>query len=107
MAFGAFGAHGLEGKISYRALDTYKTGNLYHYYQSFSLILLVLISNSLGITFKWIDKLFYAGIFLFSFCCYAYAFTGIKTLALIVPLGGLSFMIGWLLLGFQILRAKR
>ncbi len=106
VGIGAFGAHGLEGKVSEKALETFKTGNFYHYTHAFGLIFLALISHSFNIQSKWVERLFYLGITLFSFCCYAYAVTGIKIFALIVPLGGTSFMIGWLLLGMISLRSR-
>ena len=50
---------------------------------------------------KWTGILFLAGIFLFSFGCYTYALTGVKTFVHIVPLGGISFIAGWIVLFFQ------
>lgn len=35
---GAFGAHGLEGKISERHLDTWKTANEYQFYHTAALL---------------------------------------------------------------------
>lgn len=106
VGLGAFGAHGLEGKISEKALATFKTGNLYHYYHAIALILMAIISHTFNITFRWVHKLFIFGIILFSFNCYLYAFTGIKIFALLVPIGGISFLLAWLFMGFQILRSR-
>jgi uncharacterized membrane protein YgdD (TMEM256/DUF423 family) len=96
---GAFGAHGLEGKISQKALDTYQTGVTYHFYHALALLSLSAFHHQK--IYSKLACLFIAlGILLFSFNCYLYALTGIKTFAMIVPLGGLSFILGWLTLGF-------
>jgi uncharacterized membrane protein YgdD (TMEM256/DUF423 family) len=42
----------------------------------------------------------FAGIILFSGSLYVLAFTGVKWLGAITPLGGVSFMLGWLMLAF-------
>jgi uncharacterized membrane protein YgdD (TMEM256/DUF423 family) len=43
--------------------------------------------------------LFTAGIVLFSGSLYALAFTGVRVLGAITPLGGLCFLAGWIALG--------
>ena len=43
---GAFGAHGLEGKISDYHLDTWKTANQYHFYHTFALLFLSTFSRA-------------------------------------------------------------
>jgi uncharacterized membrane protein YgdD (TMEM256/DUF423 family) len=94
VAFGAFGAHGLEGKISQKALATFKTGNFYHFIQALSLVLLIFTSQKK----KLLKNLNLLGIFLFSGNCYLYALTEVKIFALLVPFGGVSFLIFWFLL---------
>ena len=93
VAFGAFGAHGLEKMLAENHLKTFKTGVTYQFYHSFSLILLGIIAQLTQK--KWNSSfLFYLiGILLFSFNCYIYALTQIKFFAMIVPIGGISFMI--------------
>lgn len=95
---GAFGAHGLEGKITEKALATYQTGVTYHFYHALGLLCLSHFHLATRAS-KWGSALLILGILLFSFNCYLYAFTGIKTFAMIVPLGGLSFILGWISLG--------
>ncbi len=53
--------------------------------------------------------MFTIGIILFSFSLYLYSVTSIKTFAMITPLGGVSFLIGWLMViisGVSISRNK-
>jgi uncharacterized membrane protein YgdD (TMEM256/DUF423 family) len=94
---GAFGAHGLEKSLSEKAIATYKTGVTYQFYHGFALLILALLPVR-SFQVKRITLLFILGIFLFSFNCYIYALTQIKTFALIVPVGGVSFIGAWIYL---------
>jgi uncharacterized membrane protein YgdD (TMEM256/DUF423 family) len=104
--FGAFGAHGLEGKVSAKALATFETGSRYHFYHSFGLFLIGLWALHSQQLIKWPAYLMIVGIILFSFNCYLYAITGVKAFAMIVPLGGISFVISWILMARRIARAS-
>ena len=92
VALGAFGAHGLKARVSPEVLETWKTGNLYHFIHAGALLLISL----LPLKTRWPHYLFLAGIFVFSGCCYLYTLTGLKLFGMIVPLGGLSFLAAWL-----------
>ncbi|NGM60599.1 DUF423 domain-containing protein [Sphingobacterium sp. SGG-5] len=101
--FGAFGAHGLEGKISAEHLDTWKTANQYHFYHTFALLFISTFSRAKSQSIRVSFIAFTAGIFLFSGSLYLLSvrellglgsFTGI--LGPVTPLGGLSFMVGWI-----------
>lgn len=98
VALGAFGAHGLKDKITPLALETWKTGNLYHFIHAGALF----VSALIPLKSAWAPRLFLLGIIIFSGCCYLYAVTGIKTFGLIVPIGGLSFLAAWLKLGLDL-----
>jgi len=95
VALGAFGAHGLKDIISDQMLDIYKTGVLYQLIHSLAIL-------AIGLSVK--EKFFKAAIFfligiiLFSCSLFAYSITQIKVLTFITPLGGISFLIGWLLI---------
>jgi uncharacterized membrane protein YgdD (TMEM256/DUF423 family) len=95
VAIGAFGAHSLKPYITPELLESYKTGVLYH-------LIHAVIITAIGLSGKTqFNKgaLFLAiGIILFSFSLYIYAVTGIKALAIITPFGGVSFLIGWLII---------
>ncbi len=105
VCFGAFGAHGLKEKLTPQLLETFKTGVTYQYYHAFGLIVLGLLKlnlKELPITIPLIS--FVGGIILFSFNCYLYALTSMKFFALIVPTGGLLFILGWFYLANQLVR---
>lgn len=103
---GAFGAHGLESSLSEKAMNIYQTGVKYHFYHGFGLILVTILSEITGIKFNGSIMSFFIGILIFSGNCYLYAITGIKFFAMIVPIGGLAFILGWLLLSFKMIRSE-
>ncbi len=97
---GAFGAHGLEKALDAKMLNTYQTGVEYQFYHSFALIAAGLLAHLWANTklFGIAGICFLLGIIIFSGSLYLYTFTGIRSFGMITPIGGLSFIIGWLLL---------
>lgn len=97
---GAFGAHGLEKIVDAKTLGTYQTGVEYQFYHSFALITAGILAHlwSNNKLFRRAGTFFLLGIIIFSGSLYLYTFTGIKTFGMITPIGGLSFIAGWLLL---------
>jgi uncharacterized membrane protein YgdD (TMEM256/DUF423 family) len=94
---GAFGAHGLKNLVTPEKLVTFETGVRYHFYHAFGVLFLAAFAQlnptkKIGLSFS----AFTVGILLFSFNCYLYALTEIKTFAMIVPVGGTLFVLGWL-----------
>ncbi|MBY7144776.1 DUF423 domain-containing protein [Virgibacillus sp. NKC19-3] len=105
VALGAFGAHGLEGRISASSLDTWDKAVNYQMFHTMALLItgLVLARITSGGA-VWAGWMFFAGIILFSGSLYIYSTTAIKTFAMITPIGGVAFLIGWVLLGTAIAR---
>ncbi|MEI4801036.1 DUF423 domain-containing protein [Bacillus sp. FJAT-51639] len=105
VALGAFGAHGLEGKISAKMLDVWKTGVTYQMFHAGGLFIVALlmdkIQSSLVSAAGWCMV---AGIIMFSGSLYALSTTGMKFFGPITPLGGVAFIIGWILLGTAIVK---
>jgi uncharacterized membrane protein YgdD (TMEM256/DUF423 family) len=104
---GAFGAHGLKNMVSPEKLVTFETGIRYHFYHAFG-ILFIGILQQIVQTAKFQITLysFLVGILLFSFNCYFYVMSGMKIFAMIVPIGGLLFVLGWIMLGVRILKLR-
>lgn len=99
VALGAFGAHGLKSHLSTDMMQTYKTGVDYHFYHAFGLLLIGILAVSFpSEMIKWSAILLIVGIILFSGSLYVLAVSGIKWLGAITPIGGLSFIAGWVLL---------
>ncbi|MDP4551492.1 DUF423 domain-containing protein [Guptibacillus hwajinpoensis] len=100
VGLGAFGAHGLESRLSERMLDTFKTGVQYHMYHALGLIGIALAADKLQSTglIQWAGWFMFAGIVLFSGSLYVLSLSGIKILGAITPLGGVAFITAWILL---------
>jgi len=99
VAIGAFGAHGLKTHLSDEMMQTYKTGVEYHFYHALGLLLIGVLSISIpsGLL-NWSAIFLIMGIILFSGSLYVLAILGIKWFGAITPIGGLSFIAGWVLL---------
>ena len=99
---GAFGAHGLEGKISDYHIDTWKTANQYHFYHTFALLFLSTFSRAKSQSIRVSFIFFTLGIILFSGSLYIMSIreligmVKVGILGPITPLGGLCFIVGWI-----------
>ena len=103
VAIGAFGAHGLREKLSAEMIEVYKTGVLYQFIHTLVILILSLTNY---IKPKIASIFFLVGIILFSFSLYLYSTTGIGTFAMITPVGGVCFLIGWLWIIIEVIRTK-
>lgn len=101
---GAFGAHGLKSIVTPEKLVTFETGVRYHFYHAFGLVLLGLYQLHSTAKLKVSHWAFIAGILLFSFNCYFYVLSDVKIFAIIVPLGGTLFILGWVNWFWKILK---
>lgn len=102
VGLGAFGAHGLENKLSELQIATYKTGVQYHFYHIFAIIACVTMSLLRPHRFFRMAALaFTIGILLFSGSLYLLScreligLSSWKWLGPLTPIGGLAFIIGW------------
>lgn len=107
VGFGAFGAHGLEGRISARLIEVYQTGVQYHIMHALGLLAIGMVAAHIGgsALIAWAGWLLFAGIIIFSGSLYTMAFTGIGWLGAITPIGGTAFIAGWILLVIAVIRA--
>jgi len=103
VALGAFAAHGLKTVVSPYLLGVFETGVHYQFIHTVMVIACaILIRFDIG---KKAQKglssaaiCFIIGILCFSGSLYALALTGIKWFGPITPLGGVFFIVGWVLL---------
>ena len=103
VVIGAFGAHGLREKLSPEMLEVYKTGVLYQFIHTIILLILSLTN----FTKSNIASIFFLlGIMLFSFSLYIYSTSGNQFFAMITPIGGVCFLIGWFWLIVEVIRGK-
>ena len=102
VALGAFGAHGLEKLVDAMMLQRFHTGVEYQFYHSLALLLISILYKQIKNKYVYYaGYAFLLGIVLFSGSLYLYVLTQIKAFALVTPLGGLSFIVGWVLLAFS------
>lgn len=107
VALGAFAAHGLRHQLSPESLAVFQTG--VQYQQLHTLVLLAvasLLQRQAGRLLTLSGGFFVAGMLLFSGSLYALTLTGFGKLGIITPLGGVAFMLGWLLLGIFVWRQR-
>jgi uncharacterized membrane protein YgdD (TMEM256/DUF423 family) len=103
VAAGAFGAHMLKTILEPPMLAAYDTATRYQMYHAFGMVLV-------GIVMRVYDDrrlamsgwLFATGMVLFCGSLYGIALAGLKWLGPITPLGGLTFISGWGLLGWRV-----
>ena len=99
VALGAFGAHGLEGKISDHYLNVWQKAVQYQMFHAGGLLVIGLLGLKIsGSMINWSGWLMLIGILLFSGSLYILAVSGIKVLGAITPLGGVSFLVAWVLM---------
>lgn len=106
---GAFGAHTLKAHLSVEQLSIWKTGIEYHFYHALGLILIYsLFKNDLikNTTYLWVTRLLLAGILCFSGSLYLLSTRSIHGLEVgflgpITPIGGVFFILGWILLAVK------
>ncbi|MBK7639241.1 MAG: DUF423 domain-containing protein [Bacteroidetes bacterium] len=112
VALGAFGAHGLKPKLSIEQLQTYETAVKYQFYHVFALIVIgILMQIFPNLKLAIAGDFFLTGIILFCGSLYLLACKDLlglqsisKFIGPITPLGGLCFIIGWVILFVKVLR---
>ena len=96
VAAGAFGAHGLEGRLTADGQATFATAVDYHMYHAVALLLVgLLVGRFSRRLLVWAGWFFVTGTVLFSGSLYLLALTGARWLGLVTPFGGVCFLIGW------------
>ena len=100
IVLGAFGAHALKEVLTPQELLSFETGVRY---QMYHVIVLLFVNIYDGFTRSQKNKIsyiFFLGILLFSGSIYTIHLTSItaKSIWFITPLGGLTLILGWLLM---------
>ena len=99
VAFGAFGAHALEARLSADRLATFEVAVRYQMYHALALLAVAWAvarwPGSGAATAGW---LFIAGMVIFGGTLYGIAFGAPRWLGAITPIGGVCFIAGWVVL---------
>ncbi len=100
VALGAFGAHGLEGRVEPKYLEIWKTGVTYQMFHAIGILIVGILLGNLPANslLSWSGWLMLIGVVLFSGSLYVMTLTKISILGAITPLGGVSFLVAWVLL---------
>jgi uncharacterized membrane protein YgdD (TMEM256/DUF423 family) len=104
---GAFGAHGLRGRLDAYSMGIYERAVFYHFIHAIGLLVVPLLGRAGALSpaaVSWVCALLLCGVVIFSGSLYALALTGIRVLGAITPIGGLSFIAAWLLLAWSLLQ---
>ncbi len=104
---GAFGAHALKGRLAGDGLALWRTAVEYHFWHALGLLAVGLVAVHLpgSALLKWSGWSMLGGIVLFSGSLYVLALTGLRALGMVTPLGGLAFVVAWVLLAAAVARA--
>ncbi len=103
VALGAFGAHGLTNILAQNGTAAiWETAVFYHFIHA--VMLFVLAGRKPVVAGPW--WCFLAGIVIFSGSLYLLAASGAHWLGAITPIGGISFLAGWLWLAISGAGAK-
>jgi len=104
---GAFGAHGLKAIVTPDLLAVFETGVRY---QMVHALALFAVAWTIG---RWPGRAamasgwcFVAGTAIFSGSLYLLTLTGVRGLGAITPVGGVLFLVGWILLALAAWRGK-
>jgi len=110
VAAGAFGAHGLRGRLDEYSMGIYERAVFYHFIHAIGLLAVPIFARLNVLSNAGSGRvcaLLLAGIVLFSGSLYALAVSGIRTLGVVTPFGGIAFIVAWLLLAFELLRHSK
>jgi uncharacterized membrane protein YgdD (TMEM256/DUF423 family) len=103
VAMGAFAAHGLPAAAASQLPGWVETGARYEMWHALALLAIALLVrvDGAGAGRRWLDLAgwaFLIGMILFSGSLYLMALTRLPFFALITPLGGIAFLVGWVAL---------
>jgi uncharacterized membrane protein YgdD (TMEM256/DUF423 family) len=110
--FGAFGAHALKAILPSDQLMVFETGVRYQFYHSFALLITGVVYASFPFKpIRLASSFFITGIILFSGSLYAMTLlstsgTSLGPIGIVTPIGGLFFIVGWILLFLGIIKKK-
>lgn len=108
VVLGAFGAHLLEARLTPRQFASYQTAVLYQDLHALGLVLVGLVARATGVTpsLNWSARLMLFGIACFSGSIYLMTAGAPRSLGMVAPVGGLSFMVAWALFARHALSSR-
>ena len=110
VGLGAFGAHVLKERLDAYSISVYEKAVFYHFVHALGILLVALLARTNAISpagEQRVAWLLLIGIVVFSGSLYALAISGVRILGAITPVGGVAFILGWLVLIYEAVRAQR
>jgi uncharacterized membrane protein YgdD (TMEM256/DUF423 family) len=109
VALGAFGTHSLRGMITAHYFEVFETAVRYQMFHAVAIILFGMISDT-KILPSYIYLLFLTGTIIFCGTLYGIVIGSmaennpLKWLGAITPLGGICFILAWILFAFHLIK---
>jgi uncharacterized membrane protein YgdD (TMEM256/DUF423 family) len=106
VALGAFGAHVLKPRLDAYYMDVFQTAVQYQMYHAIALVLVAILARQLGggSLLHAAGWLFVAGTVIFSGSLYVLTLSGVRAWGAITPIGGVMFVVAWILLAISAFR---
>src|SRR5436190_22853179 len=101
--FGAFGAHALRERLDAYSMALWEKALLYHFIHAMGVLVVSMLPRTQTFPVPAASNvcwLLVAGILIFCGSLYLLAVTGARSLGMITPIGGLAWIVGWLLLAY-------
>ena len=106
VAAGAFGAHGLRSRVTERMLSVFETGARYQMFHALGLLAVAWLASQREGVADAAGWAMLTGVVLFSGSLYAMVLTDQTRLGMVTPLGGVGFLVGWVLFGRAVLALR-
>ncbi len=109
VAFGAFGAHGLLGRLDAYQMGLWEKAVFYHFVHALGMLITSVLPKTGVVTLSTTSRvcfLFAVGLLLFCGSLYTLAVTGFRTLGALTPVGGLAWIGAWFWLAGAALRRR-
>lgn len=105
VALGAFGGHALQAMVPTERLSTWQTAVRYQMFHASGILLLGILAQQFPtlrlLPVAWCLA---AGILAFSGSLYLLVLLDFRLLGALTPIGGVLFLTGWALLGWQLIK---
>jgi Uncharacterized small membrane protein len=104
---GALGTHALKAVLTSELLVSFETGVRYQFYHALAMIFTAILAEVFKRNLTIVQWFFSLGILFFSGSIYLLTYfkntgiVGLKGLGLLTPVGGVCFIVGWLVLCIQ------
>lgn len=104
VAFGAFGAHALRDSLDEYHLGVYEKAVNYHFGHALALLVAGWVASKCPRPrlAAIAAHFFFVGVIVFSGSLYLLALTGVRKWGMVTPIGGVCFLLGWLLLAMAL-----